>query len=182
MTWSIECCEAVDADRDARAVLALGRPDGQALDVEAAAREQARDAREHARASSRPARERVVGVSIAPSDALLDPGVVVLIQAASIMSRRGGAGGHHRVDLLLVVDAEVDHGAAVATRARRQDRDVDLLLGLGPEADARRTPRRASRSRGSLRSRCVCGVALVVEQLLPLAHHAEPAVVDDARR
>src|SRR5579862_666692 len=40
---------AVDADGDARDVVLRRRPDGEALDVEAAAREQARDAHEHGR-------------------------------------------------------------------------------------------------------------------------------------
>ena len=40
---------AVDADRDARDVVPLGRADGEAVDVEAAAREHARDAHQRAR-------------------------------------------------------------------------------------------------------------------------------------
>ena len=93
------------------------------------------------------------------------------------MSAERGARGHHRVDLLLVVDAEVDHGGPAALE-RREDRDVDLGLVLGPEADG-------AEGLGELHVVGDLGVqvrlreALVVEQLLPLAHHAEPAVVHD---
>src|SRR5439155_6654121 len=40
---------AVDAERDARDLRSLGRPDGQALDIEAASREHVRDSRQDAR-------------------------------------------------------------------------------------------------------------------------------------
>ena len=62
---------------------------------------------------------------------------------------------------------------------RRHDRGVDVLLACRPGSRARRRPRRAPCSRAPS-AQVRLREALVVEQLLPLAHHAEPAVVHDA--
>ena len=73
---------------------ALGRPDGQRLDVEAAPREQAGDAREHAGLVLDEHRERVVGVLAArhqtPSST---QELSSSIQAASIMSADAAPAG-----------------------------------------------------------------------------------------
>ena len=72
------------------------------------------------------------------------------------------------------VHAEVDHDAAVGDGQRLLDHGVDLVRVLGAQADAsvglgelhvvRRVVRQVH-----------LAVALVVEQLLPLAHHAQVA-------
>src|SRR5690349_11345249 len=66
------------------------------------------------------------------SYALLHPMVVVLgpLDVDDVGGR--AARGHHRVHLLLAVDAGIDHGRAAA-RERRPDRLVDLFLGLAAE-------------------------------------------------
>ena len=89
----------------------------------------------------------------------------------------GGAGRNHRIAVLVRIDAGVDDGRAAAVE-RGLERRVEVVLVVDHEAGA-------AESLGEL---CVVGhllrqmrlgVALGVEELLPLAHHPEPAVVDD---
>src|SRR3954470_16391948 len=89
---------------------------------------------------------------------------------------RGGAGRDHRVHVLLAGDADVDDH-----RALDRDRGLEVIdqgalgrqaqaggpVGLGELDEVGRLPHVDVR------------VAVVPEQLLPLAHHAQVAVVDD---
>jgi hypothetical protein len=93
------------------------------------------------------------------------------------------AGGDHRPHHRVAVDDEVDDDRAVVDLHRLRDDVVDVLGPLAPQADAAirvgeldevRDPR--ARVRGV---QVGVGVALVVEERLPLAHHAEAGVVDD---
>src|SRR5438552_14116644 len=88
----------------------------------------------------------------------------------------GAAGGHHGEDALVLVDADLEHH-----RRRRADHLLDRrhdLVGLGdPDADAAiglgepHVVGDAGKVDGE--------VALLVDDPLPLAHHAVTAVVDD---
>ena len=86
--------------------------------------------------------------------------------------------GHHREHLLRGVGAEVDHDRAVVDLVGlldgrlhllgRVDPHPDAAHGLGPELVV-----------GQVGREVHLGVALLVEHLLPLAHHAEVGVVQD---
>ena len=87
-------------------------------------------------------------------------------------------GGDHREDLLPCVDAEVDDDGAVVDRVGLVDRRLDLFGAVDADADA--THRLGPLDEvGQLGRQVHLGVALVVEHLLPLADHAEVAVVED---
>ena len=108
---------AVDAERDPRDVRALGRADGEALDVEAAPREHGRDPRERARLVLDEHGQRVAhGASPPRRSAVLDE------------VERGRARGDHREALLRGLDAAVDDGRA-AGRERLARARVELVLG-----------------------------------------------------
>src|SRR4051812_16094716 len=79
------------------------------------------------------ARHARVATDLSLSHPFLDPGVVVVGPLQVDHVRAGGAGRHHRVDLLLVVDASVDHAGAAALE-RTDDGGVDLLRRLAAEA------------------------------------------------
>ena len=89
------------------------------------------------------------------------------------------AGGDHREDLLAGVDAELDDDGAVVDRVGLLDGRLDLLGRLDADADAahRLGPHHVV---GRVRRQVHLAVALVVEHLLPLADHAEVAVVEQA--
>ena len=86
--------------------------------------------------------------------------------------------GHHRVHLLPVVRAEVDDHRAVVDRVGLLDRRLDLLGRVDPQAHA---PHRLGPLHvvGQVGRQVHLAVALLVEELLPLAHHAEVGVVQD---
>ena len=74
-----------------------------------------------------------------------------------------------------MVDPEIDHGRASLGDCLL-DHGIDLGLGLGPQA---KTPigLRELDEVGNRAEQIRLGEALVMEQLLPLTHHPEPAVV-----
>ena len=84
----------------------------------------------------------------------------------------------HRVHLLPVVGAEVDHHRTVVDRVRLLDRGHDILGRVDAEAHAahRLGPLHVVRQ---VRREVHLAVALLVEELLPLPHHAEVRVVQD---
>ena len=90
----------------------------------------------------------------------------------------GRARGHHRVHLLAVVDAEVDHDRPVVDRVGLLDRGHDVGHVVDAQTDA------AHRFRplhvvGEIGRQVHLAVALLVEELLPLPHHAQVRVVQD---
>src|SRR5690348_16620395 len=107
----------------------------------------------------------------------------------------GRAGRHHGPDHGVPVDDEVDHDRAVVDLHGPLDglvhvggllaADALAAVGLGEldevgDAGAGQLPGRTDRRQGGVGGVQVgVGVALVVEQRLPLADHAEAAVVDD---
>src|SRR3954452_11082160 len=87
-------------------------------------------------------------------------------------------GRDHRIDLLPVVGAEVDDDRTVVDVVRLLDRGLDFLRRVDAHADA------AHRLRplhvvGQVGREVHLAVALLVEELLPLPHHAEVGVVED---
>src|SRR5579871_5716717 len=163
----------------------LAMADGHALDIEPPAPEQADRAIEHAGMILHQRNYRMFQVFIL---------LLVLPPLRTFGPRSGntGLGGeglrrlqdhiadalvdrHHGENIDLPLDAEIyDHGTVV--RVSRLDGLLDLLdpldrhaahaVGLGQPGEIGAGKRRAA-------------VALVLEQLLPLAHHAQVAVVDD---
>ena len=129
---------AVDAERDARDAVALGRPDGERVDVEPAPGEHRRDPGERARLVLEEHRDRVLHERCLHRLLVLDH------------VDRGGAGRDHREALLGRVDAAVDHDGAVERERLAQGR-LELRLRLRRASRRRRTPRRASRSRARRR-------------------------------
>ena len=82
---------------------------------------------------------------------------------------------HHRVDGVFLLDAEVhDHGAGRGARVLQGIRHV----GAPRDANAGQAVRIGELDVVGRRHRRG-GVAAIVEELLPLPHHAEVAVVDD---
>ena len=88
----------------------------------------------------------------------------------------GGAGGDHRVAVLLAAHAHVQHHRALGLD-RLAHRVVHLVVRL--DAHAGRAERLGELHPVGARAHVDRLVALVPEQLLPLAHHAEVAVVHD---
>src|SRR6478672_146027 len=88
-----------------------------------------------------------------------------------------GAGGHHREALLGGVAPDVDDGGPARVERRRQ-RALELVLRLDGEPGTA-VGLGELRVRGHLVRQVRLREPLVVEHLLPLAHHAEPAVVDE---
>ena len=89
-------------------------------------------------------------------------------------------GGHHREDLLAGVDAEVDDDRAIVDGVGLVDGRLHLFGAVDADADA--THRLGPLDEvGQLGRQVDLAVALVVEHLLPLADHAEVAVVQDRR-
>ena len=165
---------AVDAERDARDVVPLGRPDRQALDVEPAAREHARDAHERARLVLHEHRQRVphAGLDTAFTPRWRGLRLLVLDEV-----ERGGAGGDHREAVLARVDPRVDDGRAAAGDCLLE-RALELVLVVDGQADG------AVRLGepgvvGHVVRQVDLREPLVEEHVLPLADHAEVAVVDD---
>src|SRR6185437_6093061 len=154
MTWSTECCS-----QSIRIVMRL-RDGSCVVPTASESMLNPRRANSPAQRVSTPGRfsTRTDRVWWLTSDSLFDPGVVVVGPLHVDHLGGGAAGGHHRVDLLLVVDAGVDHTGGAALE-RRGDGRVHLLERLAPEA-------------GQVGIEQRLGVALTVEQLLPLAHHA----------
>ncbi len=172
---------AVDADRDARAILALGGPDRQALDVEAAPREEPRDARQHAGLVLDEHGQRVVRAECALAGHQTPSSTQRLSSSThswSMMSSEPPPAGIIGYTFSSwSTRKSMTHGPPAVDG--RHDRGVDVLLAVDPEAEravglGERLVVRHRREQVRLRE------ALVVEQLLPLAHHAEPAVVDHA--
>src|SRR5680860_421713 len=91
----------------------------------------------------------------------------------------GGAGRHHREDLLRGIHAEVDdHGRVTHAEGLVQGR-LDVLGALAAEPRATVGIRQLDQVR-HVAAQVDLGESLLIEELLPLAHHAEHAVVDDA--
>src|SRR6478752_5481936 len=91
-------------------------------------------------------------------------------------------GGDHRPDHRIRVHDEVDDDRAVVDLQRLLDHRVDVLLLLRPQPEAAVGLGQLDEVRDPLVAAGVqvgVGVALVVEQRLPLPHHAEAGVVDD---
>ena len=115
---SSECVVAVDAQRDARDVVPLGRADGEALDVVAAAREHARDPRQRTRL-----------VLEQDGDGVHHAVTSVCVSCELDEVERGRAGGDHREAVLARVDARVDDARSGRTRSpRRARRRTSLSL------------------------------------------------------
>ena len=157
---------AVDAQHDPRDVLALGRPDGEALDVVAAPREHARDAHQRTRLVLDEHRD---GVDHGTGTAWCSP--------YSTRSSAAAPAGIIGKQCSARIDAAVDDRRAAAGE-RLRERGRELVLGVDAQADG------AVRL-GELH---VVGRALVEadlreplleEHVLPLPDHAEVAVVDD---
>ena len=160
---------AVDAQRDARDLVPLGRADGEALDVEAAPREHARDAHQRARLVLDEDRQRVLH-GRAPTDCAFSLGHLHDVE-------RRGTRGDHREAVLARIDARVDDAGA-AGGERFLQRGLELLVVLDREAEA--AVRTRERGVVGQRLRQVdLREALVEEHVLPLSHHAEVAVVHD---
>ena len=97
-----------------------------------------------------------------------------IVRAANHFVQRS-AGGNHRIDRIFLFDAEIDeHGFLGFARGANGGSDIaargDALAADAEGVGQRREIRRDERSGD---------VALVVEKFLPLANHAEKAVVDD---
>ena len=97
-----------------------------------------------------------------------------------MMSSFDEPAGDHRVHLLAVVGAEVDHDRTVVDLVRLLDRRHDVVGVVDAEADAthRLGPLHVV---GQVGREVHLAVALLVEELLPLAHHAEVRVVRGSR-
>ena len=159
---------AVDAQRDPRDVVALGRADREALDVVAAAREHARDAHQRARLVLDAGRTSVWITGPAP------PRCVGVLDEVE----RGRAGRDHREAVLARVDAAVDDRGAAAgerlrERARRARPRSRRVKPTAPYASA------SSRSPATWCVEVHLREPLLEEHVLPLPHHPEVAVVDD---
>ena len=182
-------------DRHAREV-AVGDvgADHQALDVVAAAREHQRDAHQHAglvahedarwcgrrrRRLGRASRQAVARQSLLDMTQVLPVGLLELVLGRSmIMSAQRRAGRDHREDVVLLHHLGLDHA-----RARRCSPCAALqhAVDVGRRADAQALD---AVGLGQLHEVGVAlevdaGQAVVEEQLLPLADHAEVVVVDD---
>ncbi len=87
-------------------------------------------------------------------------------------------GRHHREHLLRGGDAEVDDDGTIVDAVGLVDRRLHLFGRVDADADA--THRLGPLDEvGRVGRQVHLAVALVVEHLLPLAHHAEVAVVED---
>ena len=119
------------------------------------------------------------GCSVASSSSRSHCGAVSL---ATWMASLLTPAGHHRPDHGVAVDDEVDDDRDVVDLHGLLDGRVDVLRTLAPQADAAVGVGELDEVGDAAADRGVqvgVGVALVVEQRLPLAHHAEAAVVDD---
>ena len=166
----------VDHDGDAAEALVVGGRDGQAEDVVAAAGEQPGHPGEHPGLVLHQHGEGVVAL-VGPVDA-----VIIRPPPGSATGRHdvvvGGAGRHHREDLLEGVGAEVDDHRTVVDRVGLVDGRGHLLGRLHPDADAAHglgPPDVVGQVGREVHLR----VPLLVEHLLPLADHAEVGVVQD---
>src|SRR6478752_48151 len=112
--------------------------------------------------------------SSAPS--VTPSGTVVRGVEDHVVVRRSGR--DHRIHLLAVVGAEVDHDRTVVDLVRLLDRRLDVLRRVDAERDA---PHRLGPLHvvGQDGREVHLAVALLVEELLPLPHHAEVRVVED---
>ena len=157
---------AVDAQCQPRDVGPLGRPDREALDVVAAAREELRDARERAGLVLEPHGDRVRRHAATTSP----PGASITSTAAAPAGIIGKhfSSASQRTSTTALRPAE---NAAVSA-ASSSSSDLDGEAGAAVRLGQLRVVRHGLRQ---VRLR----EALVVEHLLPLSHHAEPAVVDD---
>src|SRR6266536_2306100 len=90
----------------------------------------------------------------------------------------GLAGRHHREDALPVVHPEVDHGGHIRHGQRLVQHRIHVARPVAAQPDAAVGLGELDIV-GDLGAELDVGVPLVVEQLLPLAHHAEEAVVED---
>ena len=86
------------------------------------------------------------------------------------------AGGDHRVDVLGWVDDDIEEYEAVFHREGLAHCRLELLRPLDPHADMAE----ALRQRDEIWQRVDIGmgVAALIEELLPLAHHAHVAVIE----
>src|SRR3954447_23692272 len=89
------------------------------------------------------------------------------------------AGRHHRPHHRVLADDEVDDAGRVLDRHGLLDRRVDVALAVAPQPDAAHRISELHEVGDALRLQVGVGVAALVEQRLPLANHAEVAVVDD---
>src|SRR5687767_14579084 len=85
------------------------------------------------------------------------------------------SGRHHRIDTVFLLHAEVDQHRALRL-ARARDHVGHLRTLLGPQAEQSMRFGELDEIRAAQRCR---GVAAFVEELLPLPHHAQIAVIDD---
>ena len=89
------------------------------------------------------------------------------------------AGRHHREDVLLGGDLEVDHRRPAA--GDRLAQGVGSTSSFSVTVHAHGAERLGEQLEVGLHLDAGERVALVPEQVLPLAHHAQVAVVEDAR-
>ena len=166
----------VDDDGDAAEALVVGGRDGQRVDVVAAPGEQARRRGPARRPCSRRAPTGCGGCACGSAIAQRLPSP--WNGSATWISSLDCAGGDHREHLLRRVGAELDDDRSVVDLVGLVDGRLDLLGRLDPDADAahRLGPLHVV---GQVGRQVHLGVALVVEHLLPLAHHAEVGVVED---
>ena len=172
---------AVEGQRDARQRRVVGRADGERVDVEAAAREQARDAGQYAGLVLDQDREDVLASRPQPD------GSLKLLERQDLLGSRfthgsahhfpgSGARRDHRVRVLLARHLHVDHDRAGSGERGTQVVDQRLLLGQQHAVGAVGLGQLHPVGPGA---HVDVGVAPVPEQLLPLADHAQVAVVHD---
>ncbi len=92
------------------------------------------------------------------------------------------SGSDHRPHLCVGGDDEVDHDRLVVDGLRLTDRSLDIFFTLDTNSVAAQCFCELHEVRdadGAVRSEVGVGVALFVEECLPLTHHAEVAVVDE---
>src|SRR3954447_6811644 len=114
--------------------------------------------------------------AFSPSPSVTPSGTVVRGVEDHVVVRRSGR--DHRVHLLPVVGAEVDHHRTVVDVVRLLDRGLHLLrrVDAHPDAAHRLGPLHVV---GEVRREVHLAVPLLVEELLPLPHHAQVGVVED---
>src|SRR5271163_4756548 len=86
-----------------------------------------------------------------------------------------GPGRHHRVDAVFLLDAKIDDDRLLRS-ARRGDHALDLVASGGAQADEAMGFSELHEVRTAHGRR---RIAASIEELLPLPHHPEKAVVDD---
>ena len=155
----------VDAQRDARDAGALGRPDGERVDVEAAAGEHRRDAGERAGLVLEEDRDRVLH-DVASTGSSYST-MSIAAAPAGIIGKHCSAGSTRQ---------SIDDGAV--ERERLAQRGLELGLGLDEHPDAAVGLGELDVVR-HVGAEVDVRAAAVEEHVLPLRDHAEVAVVDE---